>query len=128
MIAEAALVLPALLLFTLAVLQAGFLGYAAAVARYAAHRGARAAAVAPAAKRTSAGRTAALLAVAAAPGLVPASVVVQTREHETGMPVPVIEARVKVGAPGLLLLSRWSTVGGTCRLPVEPSWEPAARR
>ncbi len=125
-LAEAALVLPVLLLFTLAVLQAGWLGYAAVVARHAAYRGARAASVAGARDRVGAGRTAALASVAASPGVFPAGVSVAMRRRAGDLPGDAVEARVSVAVPRLLP-GPWSPVArGTSRMPVEPDWKKAA--
>lgn len=124
-IAEAAIILPALLLFSLAVLQAGFLGYAAVIARHAAFRGARAAVVATPRERAGAGRTAALLAAARAPGLMPVSVSVRSLARSRDLPFPVVEARVTVLSPRLVWGFGPPIARGACRLPVEPAWTTA---
>jgi hypothetical protein len=121
-IAEAAIVLPALLLLSLAVLQAGLAGYAVLVARHAAHAGARAAVVGPAGDRARAARAAAFSAVAAAPGLLPAGAEITPRERGANREPPTIEVRMRVLAPRIVPLWWWPVVSAACRLPLEPEW------
>jgi len=123
--AEFALVLPALTFLILACLQAGMLGYASVVARYAVFRGLRAAAVAAPQDRARSARIAALAAVASAPGLTPAGL--EVREAPVRFPakaaqVPRLEVAVRVGAPRLLPVRSAWTAESRAVMPMEPAW------
>lgn len=122
---EVAIVLPALTLLILGSLQAGLLGYAAMVAHEAAFRGVRAAAVASPAKRERVAKLEAAVAVAGAPGLSLAGVIV--REPVARFPRAAAEVRrlemvVRVGAPRLIPVRVAWVAEGRAILPMEPSW------
>ncbi len=124
-LAEVAVVLPALTLLILGSLQAGLLGYAAIVAREAAFRGLRAAAVAAPAKRDQVAKFEAAVAVATAPGLSLAGVVVResvARFPRAAANVRRLELVVRVGAPRLVPARIAWVAEGRAILPMEPSW------
>jgi hypothetical protein len=124
-IAEFAIVLPAVTLLILGSIQAGLLGYASLVARHAAFRGLRAAMVAKPLERDRAAKLAAALTVAAAPGLSLARIEVHEplyRFPGGAVPVRRLAVCVRVGAPRLVPLRYAWAAEAQAVLPMEPSW------
>jgi len=124
--AEFAIVLPALTFLILACLQAGMLGYASIVARYAVFRGLHAAAVVKPLERERTARLAALAAVASAPGLTLAGI--EVREASVRFPPEAarairLELAVRVGAPRLVPVRTSWCAEGRAVLPMEPVWQ-----
>jgi hypothetical protein len=124
--AEAALVMPLLLLILLGILQAVILAYGAATVRYAAFAALRAAAVSPAPQRGTVARSAAAAILSAVPAVRLVAVVTQ----ETPLPLrgaalvtPRMTCRIVARVPRIMPLSitPLTTVQASAAMPMEPS-------